>query len=253
MPLANEVLSLFTRLDYAWGLAMTHTGLGVAALRQGVYERALSHLEIAEREHHRSGDVRGQAEVLNNLGLVARMQGQPERSAAPHAQSLRMFQELGDDWEAAAALNNLGTLARDRGDLDRAAELHREAMQLYSQVGDQRGIGTSLERHQPSTRQYHSWTVRRRWAARWDSRCSTQRSLGGARWQPRKHSVSQPQLSRRAGHWPFSGPSIPLGFSQPSRRLISPPNCHVPTKATRHPEYSRPPAWHRRRLQPNAL
>ena len=90
------------------------------------------------------GDRASIALALLNLGVVALDQGDYERALALHEQSLALARDLGDRWGIAAALGNLGAMAMEQGLYERAAPLLEECVALLREQGDTGGVAIGL-------------------------------------------------------------------------------------------------------------
>lgn len=117
--------------------------LGVAAGRQGEYERAealLSEAIAAAREASDGEMTRSLAAMLNNLAIVVKYLGDYARAMALLQESLAFKRARGDQLGVATSLTNLGNLALVQKDYVAAEAFFRESLLLRQALGDRKGI-----------------------------------------------------------------------------------------------------------------
>lgn len=98
----------------------------------GRWDEALTNYDLALKGFERSGDLIGQARVLNNRGVALAYRGRLDAAEADMLAGDRMFEELGQPLSRTMALHNLGWVAAQRGDIPTALERIDRARILYS-------------------------------------------------------------------------------------------------------------------------
>lgn len=127
--------------DLSWRLPTTL--MGFLSLR-GLWADLIDTHEVALAAARATGDLLGQAIVLNNLGIAKANTGLPEHAHTMLCQALLLRKEIGDERGQAAVSNNLGVLHRQSGEFNTSAAYHDQAITLFRQVGDEVGEGQSL-------------------------------------------------------------------------------------------------------------
>jgi predicted ATPase len=116
-------------------------GLGVIALAQGDYARAMV-LEDALETYQAERDNAGIALALRQIGNAERAQGRLREADALQEEALAISRALGDMVQISATLRNLGLGAYDEGDYNRAKALLEEAMQIGMTLGERLNFGS---------------------------------------------------------------------------------------------------------------
>jgi len=117
--------------------------LGLAAGRQGAYERADAMLsEAIDVQKAASGGVvtADLVALYNNLAIVAKHLGDYERAESLLRASLDYKRAQGDQWGVAISLANLGELALVRKDYASAESSFQESLRLRQDLGDDKGM-----------------------------------------------------------------------------------------------------------------
>ncbi|MEO6064467.1 MAG: tetratricopeptide repeat protein, partial [Burkholderiales bacterium] len=112
--------------------------------KQGQYDRAISHLDLADAAFDAAGDRAGLGRVLHLRGTLAGQRGDFEGAAANFRASLVIREALDDKANMANLLSNLGVIAEYRGDYRESSSFHQRAMTLRTALGDRRGIAVSM-------------------------------------------------------------------------------------------------------------
>ena len=84
------------------------------------------------------------ASFRRTLGIAAEREGDYERATELHEESLALYREAGDDWDIAASLFSLANVLVVREEHERARELYREALGLSRELGDPDQYATGL-------------------------------------------------------------------------------------------------------------
>ena len=144
----EEALALARQIENRSLISLGLHSLGIAAGRQGDYERAdavLSEAIAAYREDIGPEMTWQLAVLLNNLAIVAKHRGQYDRAAALLQESLTFKRAQGDQQGVATSLVNLGNVARTRKDYAHAEAAYRESLQLRQALGDKIGTTTAID------------------------------------------------------------------------------------------------------------
>ncbi len=91
-----------------------------------------------------TGDLAGQAHILNGLGVVYGNINRNDDSFAAHREAADLYERAGDRSGAAWNINNLGVLHDDLGDIPEAVACYEAALALFRELGDPRGQGLAL-------------------------------------------------------------------------------------------------------------
>lgn len=100
--------------------------------------------EVALASVRGSGDLRGEATVLNGLSVAYGDLHRFDASAEHGSRAAALFADAGDDWGRAWSLNNLGVTSIERGDPSAAVDQLRTSLTLFRDVGDPQGLATCL-------------------------------------------------------------------------------------------------------------
>jgi tetratricopeptide (TPR) repeat protein len=121
-----------------------HSRLGRILRRQGDFNRAYEHLQVAHRLFQRAGDRRGVGGTLDDIGRIHWLKGSYAAAIDLFHQALTLRREIGDARSISLSLNNLGLVHKDRGELGDAVGYFEEALDLRRQTGDKAGVASSL-------------------------------------------------------------------------------------------------------------
>jgi len=109
---------------------------GIKMFRFGEYEEAAERFQEARAHYERTGDRRGQAEMLNNLGAVYTQEERWDEATESFREAQHMFEALDDQSGRAQTLGNLGTMYRHRGDAETAVDTLKQAVELFHEAGE---------------------------------------------------------------------------------------------------------------------
>jgi predicted ATPase/DNA-binding CsgD family transcriptional regulator len=137
--------ALFRRVGDRFGLAITLSGVGVAALQQGDMERANALFEESLKLLREVGNKWGISNVLANLGMASLGRNDHERAGRHFEEALAISREIGDRLSGYVSLYNLALSARARGDHERAAQLYVEGLRLAREMSDKANAAYCLE------------------------------------------------------------------------------------------------------------
>jgi DNA-binding SARP family transcriptional activator/tetratricopeptide (TPR) repeat protein len=112
------------------------TCLGVAYLRQGLFDQAAGHLHQALRLCRQTGDRGGEARALVDLGLVDLRQGNHERGRGSLQMGAGVYRDIGDRFGEARAMANLGIIERRLGRYRQASECLLRSLAACQAAGD---------------------------------------------------------------------------------------------------------------------
>ncbi|HEM60727.1 MAG TPA: tetratricopeptide repeat protein [Chloroflexi bacterium] len=117
--------------DEGLAAASTLKEEGIKMFRFGEYEEATQHFQEALALYERSGDQRGQAEMLNNLGAVLTQQERWTQAAEALSKAGQIFESLGDESGQGQTLGNLGAMYHHQGESEKAVETLKQAIDLF--------------------------------------------------------------------------------------------------------------------------
>jgi tetratricopeptide (TPR) repeat protein len=109
---------------------------GIKLFRYGEYDEAAELFQKAQTLYEELGDVKGQAEMLNNVGAVRTQQERWDDAAEAFAQARSTFERLEDTDGQAQTLGNMGTMYRNQGDNEAAVEHLKQAVDLFAEAAD---------------------------------------------------------------------------------------------------------------------
>jgi tetratricopeptide (TPR) repeat protein/transcriptional regulator with XRE-family HTH domain len=119
------------------------TAMGGFLRSRGHWDRAAAQYQTALSAARRSGDLPGQAGVLDELGLLQQLTSDPAATATL-AQAVALYRDLGDKPGQAYALNHLGLVQQDTGDYRDAMASHQQALELARDADDPLAEAVSL-------------------------------------------------------------------------------------------------------------
>ncbi len=130
-------------------LAKAHFAAGFAALGQGDYPQARPSFERSLELAREAGDVRLQAQALQQIGWLVMSAGKYEEAHTERAReyagkALELAQQIGDKLVQSGALNILAEVAAEEGDSAKANELYEQSLALRRELGDKRLIANSV-------------------------------------------------------------------------------------------------------------
>ncbi len=105
---------------------------------------AVGYFEQALAVHGKTGDRRGQAQVANNLAFSYQLLGRHEEAIGALKNALDLQRQVGRRHGEAVALCNLGEAYREFGRLDDAIATSRQALSIVREIGAVRDEGYAL-------------------------------------------------------------------------------------------------------------
>jgi tetratricopeptide (TPR) repeat protein len=145
-----ERASLLACLDHAAGtgqharvIALT-SGLAGLWENDGAWADAITRHTAAIQAARHLGDLRAQANALNDLGVMRRSTGDYPAAARAQEQALGIYRDLGDRLGQANALIELGAARMMTNDYPAAARAQEQALGIYRDLGDRLGQATAL-------------------------------------------------------------------------------------------------------------
>lgn len=147
-PAAGEWLAAarhaFLTAGHAAGAGEAERLLGLVALAQGDYARALASFEDAIRPLSGGGDPNRMSLLLVNLGAVFYTDGDMARALDCFERSLSLAAQTGNRQRIGVAVGNLGAIYHTRGDFCRAHDYYTQKLQCALEIGDRLEMSISL-------------------------------------------------------------------------------------------------------------
>jgi tetratricopeptide (TPR) repeat protein len=137
--LGRTALAAAERTGDTEGQAHAHSSLGIACLRTGRYDAALSHLLRALEGFSAAGATAWQARCRLCVGTLFDMQGRHAEARAQAEQALSLYRGLGHQGGVAHALENLSWHLALLGAYPAAGDCCREALGLLRELGNTLG------------------------------------------------------------------------------------------------------------------
>jgi predicted ATPase/predicted Ser/Thr protein kinase len=130
-------------------LSKGYYAAGFAALGQGDYVQAKVHFEEALALAREAGDVRLEAQSLQQIGWIVMTRGRyedahNERAVELATKALELSQQIGEKMVQSGALNILAEVAAESGDNDKERSLYEQSLALRRELGDRRLIANSV-------------------------------------------------------------------------------------------------------------
>ena len=105
--------------------------------------RAIMYRHRALDIYEETGDLLGQARVLNNLGVDCYYEGNWDKAKGYYHKSLQIREKIGDITGVATVSNNLGEVLSDQGYLDDAIKSFMVCLESWERIGYVLGVGLS--------------------------------------------------------------------------------------------------------------
>lgn len=139
-PSAQEWLEAarrsFVAANNAPGISEAERQLGLMALAQGDYPRALSAFEQAIKPGSDAADPNRTSLLLVNLGAVFYTTGDLARALDCFERSLRLAAQAGNRQRVGVAVGNLGGIYHVRGDYSKALDCYTQKLHCALEIGD---------------------------------------------------------------------------------------------------------------------
>jgi tetratricopeptide (TPR) repeat protein len=142
VPLFQQSLDLYEKLNSSWGIAYTHLSWGNRAVLSHQLGDAESHYMEGYRVGSPLYDVH-KAWYLSGLGYLALKKGELERAKDFLEKAFLAGDSTDNKQYASQWLMHLGDLAIAMGQLDEAQKRHEAALEIRQKMGNQDGIATS--------------------------------------------------------------------------------------------------------------
>jgi non-specific serine/threonine protein kinase len=125
-------------------LGKAYFSAGYAALGQGDYAQAKPFFEESLALGRDAGDVRLEAQALQQLGWLAMAGGARDDASDYAGKALELARGIGDKLVQSGALNILAEVAAEQGDGTAANALYEQSLALRRELGDKRLIANSV-------------------------------------------------------------------------------------------------------------
>lgn len=130
-------------------LSKGYYAAGFAALGQGDYVQAKAHFEEGLALAREAGDIRLEAQSLQQIGWIVMTRGRyedahNERAVELATKALELSQQIGEKMVQSGALNILAEVAAEGGDEDKERSLYEQSLALRRELGDRRLIANSV-------------------------------------------------------------------------------------------------------------
>ena len=139
-PSAQEWLEAarrsFVAANNAPGISEAERQLGLMALAQGDYPRALNAFEQAIKPGSDAADPNRTSLLLVNLGAVFYTTGDLARALDCFERSLRLAAQAGNRQRVGVAVGNLGGIYHVRGDYSKALDCYTQKLHCALEIGD---------------------------------------------------------------------------------------------------------------------
>jgi predicted ATPase len=143
--LLEESLARYSVLGDQWGIALARQRMAGIAWQQGEYDAADRLFAESLAERRRLGDRSGVGHVLSNMGWMNLFRGDLAAARSLQEQSLAIRRELSERREIAVSLTALGRVAFAEGDSPAARALYCESLPVHHALGNQWGMALALE------------------------------------------------------------------------------------------------------------
>jgi DNA-binding SARP family transcriptional activator/tetratricopeptide (TPR) repeat protein len=140
----HQALRLCRQTGDRGGEARALVDLGLVDLRQGKHERGRGSLQLGAGVYRDIGDRFGEARAMANLGIVERRLGRYRQASECLLQSLAVCQAAGDRLSQAPVLTNLGLVDLELGRYQQAVGHHRQALAIFRETGNPNGEAHAL-------------------------------------------------------------------------------------------------------------
>jgi tetratricopeptide (TPR) repeat protein len=131
---ANAAAREARRSDAKDALAQAYKLLDLAYKENGEVEKAV-YGDRALKLYEELGDLKSQANILNNQGILAHEFSDWDGSLALFRRSLEIFETIGDRANAVLAKANIAEVLTEQGRIDEAEPLLREAIRVWRGQG----------------------------------------------------------------------------------------------------------------------
>jgi predicted ATPase/Tfp pilus assembly protein PilF len=130
-------------------LAKAYYAAGFAALGQGDYVQAKTFFEESLQLARQAGDVRLEAQSLQQIGWIVMTRGKYEAEHNTRAvelvhKALELAEQIGEKVVQSGSLNILAEVAAEAGDDEQERELYEQSLALRRELGDRRLIANSV-------------------------------------------------------------------------------------------------------------
>jgi predicted ATPase/Tfp pilus assembly protein PilF len=130
-------------------LAKAYYAAGFAALGQGDYVQAKTFFEESLQLSRQAGDVRLEAQSLQQIGWIVMTRGKYEAEHNTRAvelvhKALELAEQIGEKVVQSGSLNILAEVAAEAGDDEQERALYEQSLALRRELGDRRLIANSV-------------------------------------------------------------------------------------------------------------
>jgi two-component system, NarL family, sensor kinase len=132
----KDVLIRFEKHNYPKGESDAYNQLGLLYSRQKKYNESISQFEKALEIRQKTGDINGQAAVVNNLASVKRLQGEYGEAVAYVLKSIKLYEENKASIEVGRAYITLSNLYYDMRDYGDALNYLHKALPIFDKEQD---------------------------------------------------------------------------------------------------------------------
>ncbi|MBU7013391.1 MAG: tetratricopeptide repeat protein [Theionarchaea archaeon] len=129
-------LSILERLQEHEEMVGIHADIGLLLMKEGVFEKALSHFRAGKDIAEKSGFMYGLSQMLRGIANVYYYQDQFDTALEFHTKSLTLAEKVRDVRGIAANYNTLGLIHFYKGDLEKAISCFKRTLNISERISD---------------------------------------------------------------------------------------------------------------------
>ncbi len=138
--LGSRALSLSEELDYTYGIARSHHGIGMSYWSRDLYDSAVAHYMISLEKYTEIDNKKNIANIKLNLGNVYDDLEQFPKALQNMKDAISTFETLADTVGLARSYNNLGVVFKHVGRFDSAIWSYKQSIEFRYYLNDTIGI-----------------------------------------------------------------------------------------------------------------
>jgi CHAT domain-containing protein/tetratricopeptide (TPR) repeat protein len=133
---ARQAMQLWSGIGDQYGIARTHSALGIFAITRGEFETAECNYQLAKDLFHRVGDRDDEASVLNGLGYVNREVGNWQESLEFYQNARATFASVQDLLGEHEAITSVGRALSAMGKYSQMLSAYQAGLRLAQEAKD---------------------------------------------------------------------------------------------------------------------
>lgn len=143
LQLVQSANTMSLNLKFEKGIEQSYEWIGYLYGYMGNYDTALQYHNLCLDYCKEKGNLKGEANALNNLGMIYYRQNNLDSTVYYFKESLEVEEKIDNKEGVAASLNNIGYILKHQGKIIEALDYYQRAIEIKEKMGNPRALANS--------------------------------------------------------------------------------------------------------------